>query len=113
MYESKKQSLLTKLTDTQSFEERKPVLDDFFSSLEKKSFEVKESEGYKNLKQLQATNTNTQSPGKSEQKKQTSPQKSPLRKSKTQHMVSPAKTSKSGMSKENSVSPVKDQISTG
>ena len=39
--------------------------------------------------------------------------KSPLRKSKTQHMASPTKTSKSSMSKENSISPVKDQISTG
>ena len=84
MYKSEKESLITKLNDLPSYEERKPVLDDFFQTLEEKSFSVKESEGYTNVKQhLLKTNSNIESPDKSEQKMQTSPQKSPMRKSKT------------------------------
>ena len=52
MYDSKKKALLTSLTEVQTFEERKPILDDFFTSIESKSSEIKESQGYQNLKQL-------------------------------------------------------------
>ena len=43
---------MTKLEEVETYEERKPILDDFFSSIETKSKEVKDSEGYKNFKQL-------------------------------------------------------------
>ena len=82
------------MTVLETYEERKPILDDFFSSIEAKSREVKESEGYKNLKQLEAGDSFI-SPEKS--KMQASPTKSPLRKAKSQFASSPTKPSKNGM----------------
>ena len=52
LYHKQKETLLTKLEEVETYEERKPILDDFFSSIETKSKEVKDSEGYKNFKQL-------------------------------------------------------------
>ena len=62
-YEAKKQSLVNKLADLSSYEQRKPVLDEFFNELEEKSLKVKESQGYGNVKQqLQRANSNVASP---------------------------------------------------
>ena len=43
LYSSKKQSLLAKLSSVETFDDRKPILDEFFSSIESKSKEVRAS----------------------------------------------------------------------
>ena len=106
-----KAQLMKKLDGAQSFEERKPILDRFFSDLEQKQRSLEGSEGYQILKQQSDPNSLARSQA-GEKEVSKSPNKSPTKKAKTKTMASPQKQPKQG-SKENSLSPQKYTISVG
>ena len=104
-----KHQLMKKLDKAQSFQERKPILDSFFSDLEQKQKNLESSEGYQILKQQSEINTSAKrQEGEKEASK--SPNKSPIKKTKTKTMASPQKQGKQS-SKENSLSPQKYTLS--
>ena len=82
-----KEKLMKNLDGAQSFEERKPILDSFFSDLEQQRRTVEGTEGYQMFKQQNDNSSTSKQPHKQDNGK--SPNKSPLKKSKTKGMVSP------------------------
>ena len=82
-----KEKLMKNLDGAQSFEERKPILDSFFSDLEQQRRTVERTEGFQMFKQQNDNSSTSKQPHKQDNGK--SPNKSPLKKSKTKGMVSP------------------------